>query len=64
MKNRCIKHTHISENKFRQVLRLFCTNLHIDTNNEGDKNKPQSCQLYFATIASKDFKSYVRRVTF
>ena len=27
MKNRYIKHTHISENKFRQVLRLFCADL-------------------------------------
>ena len=27
MKNRYIKHAHISENKFRQVLRLFCADL-------------------------------------
>ena len=27
MKNRYIKHTYISENKFRQVLRLFCADL-------------------------------------
>ena len=27
MKNRYIKHTHISENKFRQILRLFCADL-------------------------------------
>ena len=27
MKNRYIKHIHISENKFLQVFRLFCTDL-------------------------------------
>ena len=27
MKNRYIKHAHISENKFRQILRLFCADL-------------------------------------
>ncbi len=27
MKNKYIKHAHISENKFRQVLRLFCADL-------------------------------------
>ena len=27
MKNRYIKHTHISENKFRQLLKLFCEDL-------------------------------------
>lgn len=27
MKNKYIKHTHISERKFRQILKLFCTDL-------------------------------------
>ena len=26
-KNKCIKHTHISEGKFREIVRLFCADL-------------------------------------
>ena len=56
MKNRYIKHTHISENKFLRVLRLFCADL--TSTQTAEMMKIKKLAPSDSTIYGDDRKAY------